>query len=223
MRDDLIAWIRLLLFLLLIMLFSIWAIEAERAYNQEQQMQQETTAPEQKAPIYVTPLSTTASTTAPETAPEPTSETPTEVTTPETETAPAVTEQPTEPETEPTQIRYELTDYERMVVEAVVAAEARGEDFDGQALVAQCILNTAEALGKRPSQVVLAEGQYAAPQYEHREEVSDAVSAVFDHGYEVTTEPIRFFYAQKRCYSSWHENYLVFVLEHGGHRFFRFP
>lgn len=125
-----------------------------------------------------------------------------------------------EPEAEARPVRYPLTDEERAVVEAVVAAEARGEDFDGQRLVAQCILNTAEARSMRPDAVVLEKGQYAPPNYDSRHLVSDAVSAVFDDGYMVTDEPVRFFYAPKRCTSKWHES-LTFVVEHGGHRFFK--
>lgn len=117
--------------------------------------------------------------------------------------------------------RYELTPEERNTVERVVMAEAGGEDFDGQALVAQCVLNTSEARAMRPGAVVLEAGQYAAPAQEASESVEEAVAAVFDGGYTVTAEPIRFFYAPRYCYSAWHEERLEFVLEHGGHRFFK--
>lgn len=100
-------------------------------------------------------------------------------------------------------------------------AEAGGEDFDGQALVAQCILNTSETRDMRPDAVVLEQGQYAKPATEVTGRVKEAVAAVFDDGYAVTEEPIRFFYAPKYCYSTWHEERLEFVLEHGGHRFFK--
>lgn len=118
-------------------------------------------------------------------------------------------------------IRYPMTDQERTIVEAVVAAESMGEDFDGQCLVAQCILNTAEATGKRPDEVVLEPGQYATPNYDCSHLVSEAVSAVFDDGYQVTDEPVRYFYAPAWGTSKWHETKLEFVLEHGGHRFFK--
>lgn len=117
-------------------------------------------------------------------------------------------------------VRYALTDEERIMVEAVVAAESRGEDFDGQALVAQCILNTAEARQMRPDDVVLEPGQYAAPDYENGYTVAAAVAAVFDDGYTVTDEPVRYFYAPAWCSSAWHESQ-SFVLEYGGHRFFK--
>lgn len=143
----------------------------------------------------------------PETIPEP--EPVEEEPAPEADPAPAA--QPT--------IRYALTDEERKIVEAVVAAEAGGEDFDGQALVAQCILNTAEAKGMRPDDVVLAPKQYTTPNYERRSLVEDAVAAVFDEGYTVTDEPIQYFYAPELCSSKWHESQR-FVIEHGCHRFF---
>ena len=116
--------------------------------------------------------------------------------------------------------RYALTVSERDIVERVVMAEAGGEGFDGQRLVAQCILNTAEAMDLRPDEVVLAPNQYASPAKEASQEVEDAVSAVFDDGNMVTGEPIRWFYAPKYVYSAWHES-KEFVLEHGGHRFFK--
>lgn len=117
--------------------------------------------------------------------------------------------------------RYSLTPEERAIVEAVVAAESGYESFEGQVLVAQCILNTAEARGMRPDEVVLEPKQYATPNYDLAYLVVDAVSAVFDDGYTVTDEPVRFFYAPKYCNSAWHENSLTFVLEVGGHRFFK--
>lgn len=123
-------------------------------------------------------------------------------------------------EVESTTPRYALTVSERDIVERVVMAEAEGEGFDGQRLVAQCILNTAEAMDLRPDEVVLAPNQYASPASEASEEVKEAVSAVFDDGEMVTDEPIRFFYAPKYIYSAWHES-KEFVLEHGGHRFFK--
>lgn len=116
--------------------------------------------------------------------------------------------------------RYALTVSERAIVERVVMAEAGGEGYDGQRLVAQCILNTSEAMDLRPDEVVLAPNQYASPAAEASQEVKDAVSAVFDAGDMATDEPIRWFYAPRYVYSAWHEN-KAFVLEYGGHRFFK--
>ena len=115
--------------------------------------------------------------------------------------------------------RYALTDAERDIVERVVMAEAEGEGFDGQRLVAQCILNTAEAMDLRPDEVVLAPNQYASPAAEASQEVKDAVSAVFDAGDMVTDEPIRWFYNDKLVYSEWHEG-KRFVMYFGNHKFF---
>lgn len=130
--------------------------------------------------------------------------------------------EPTEPlNAEETGPRYGITEEELELVARVVHAEAAGEGHDGQALVAQCILNTAEATGKRPDEVVLEPKQYAAPAAEASDEVKEAVTAVFLGGYEVTSEPVRYFYAPDRCESEWHETALNFVLEHGGHRFFK--
>lgn len=115
--------------------------------------------------------------------------------------------------------RYALTDAERDIVERVVMAEAEGEGFDGQRLVAQCILNTSEAMDLRPDEVVLAPNQYASPTAEASQEVKDAVSAVFDAGDMVTDEPIRWFYNDKLVYSEWHEG-KRFVMYFGNHKFF---
>ena len=117
--------------------------------------------------------------------------------------------------------RYNATAEELEIVARVVQSEARGEGYEGQVLVAQCILNTAEATGLRPDAVVLQRNQYAAPAKCADESVKKAVQAVFIDGYTITDEPIRYFYAPKYTYSKWHENSLCYVLTHGGHRFFK--
>lgn len=117
--------------------------------------------------------------------------------------------------------RYDATPEELEIVARVVHTEAHGEDYTGQVLVAQCILNSAEATGKRPDDVVLQRNQYAAPAKKASESVKKAVEAVFIDGYTVTDEPIRYFYAPKYTYSEWHENSLDYVLTHGGHKFFK--
>lgn len=116
--------------------------------------------------------------------------------------------------------RYDATPAELAMVARVVHAEAIGEGFDGMALVAQCVLNTAEATGKRPDEVVLEPKQYATPVAKADAEALEAVEAVFLDSYEVTDEPIRWFYAPARCYSKWHEESLEHVLTHKGHKFF---
>lgn len=118
---------------------------------------------------------------------------------------------------------FPLSPEERMYVEGVVAAEARGETFEGQMAVAQCILNTCLAKGAMPSEVVLEPDQYAFPlaQIYVTDSVKEAVAAVFDRGETVTEEPIRYFYAPAHCESPWHEDTLEYVMTIGGHKFFR--
>lgn len=134
------------------------------------------------------------------------------------------TEPPEEPETEKDvsteepAARYVLTETERDIVERVVMAEAGGESFEGQMLVAQCILNAAEKLGISPSEAVVRY-KYCKARPEPTQSVKDAVAAVFDNGEEITSEPILYFYAPARVTSEWHESQ-VFVIECGGHRFF---
>lgn len=124
-------------------------------------------------------------------------------------------------ETTPKKPRYDATPEELEIVARVIQSEAQGEGYKGQILVAQCILNTAEATGLRPDAVVLQRNQYAAPAKCADESVKKAVQAVFIDGYTITDEPIRYFYAPKYTYSKWHENSLCYVLTHGGHRFFK--
>lgn len=113
---------------------------------------------------------------------------------------------------------YPLTDDERALVESVVMAEAGAEDYDGQRLVAQCILNACILEDKRPNEIVVLY-QYTKKRPEPSESVAQAVAAVFDNYDVVTEEQILVFYAPRWCTSEWHESQ-QFVLEHGGHRFF---
>lgn len=115
---------------------------------------------------------------------------------------------------------YSLTNEERSLVESVVMAEAGGEDYDGQRLVAQCILNACILEEKRPDEIVV-DYQYTKNRPEPSESVKQAVAAVFDNYDVVTEENILVFYAPRWCTSEWHESQ-QFVLEHGGHRFFTF-
>ncbi len=135
-------------------------------------------------------------------------------------TAPAVpmpTPEATQTKTDPAP-RYELTDAERDDVERVVMAEAGGEPYDGQMLVAQCILNAAEKTGKRPPEAVI-EFQYASARPDPTQSVKDAVAAVFDRGATVVDDVVLWFYNPAKVKSAWHETQ-HFVIEIGGHRFF---
>ncbi len=116
-------------------------------------------------------------------------------------------------------VRFPLNNVQRDLVERIVMAEAGGEDYDGQRLVAQCILNACERDGISPEEAV-REYQYTRPATYASQSCCDAVAAVFDRGELVTAEPVLFFYAPRWIYSAWHESQ-VFVLEHGGHRFFK--
>ncbi len=114
---------------------------------------------------------------------------------------------------------FPLDDAQRDLVERIVMAEAGGEDYDGQRLVAQCILNACEINGISPEKAV-REYQYTRPATYASQSCCDAVAAVFDRGELFTAEPVLFFYAPQWTYSVWHESQ-AFVLEHGGHRFFK--
>jgi len=130
------------------------------------------------------------------------------------EPAPTSAPEPTPPP------RYELTPDERDIVERTVMAEGGNtEDLKGLMYIAQCILNACETSDVRPDEAVELY-QYAPPAEEVNDRVREAVARVFDQGEMATNEPILFFYAPKYCRSDWHES-LVFVAEHGGHRFFR--
>lgn len=132
---------------------------------------------------------------------------------PDTPAPTAETVEPTEPA-----VRYHLTDAERDVVERVVMAEAGGESFEGQMLVAQCILNACEKTGTQPSEVVVT-FKYAPARPDPTDSVREAVAAVFDAGEFITDEPVMFFYNPAKVTSTWHESQ-TFVIEVGGHRFF---
>lgn len=113
-------------------------------------------------------------------------------------------------------------DYEYVL--RVVAAECRGEPYEGQMAVAQCILNTAWERGMTPEEVVKEKNQYASPvkNLEYIELVRDACDAVFFDGETVTDEPIRYFYSVRKGFvSKWHENNLEFVVQIGNHKFFK--
>lgn len=111
-----------------------------------------------------------------------------------------------------------LSNYERNVTECMVMGESGGEPYDGQVLVAQCILNACLRDGLQPSEVK-TKYKYSGWNNNPSKSVKNAVSAVFDEGYKLTNEPILYFYAFKHSSSGWHETQR-FVIEIGGHRFF---
>ena len=114
--------------------------------------------------------------------------------------------------------------YDYEYVCAVVAAECRGEPYEGQLAVAQCIRTSAERKMLTPEEAVKLPNRYTDPcTYEPDIElVRDACCDVFVHGISATDEPIEYFYSTVGGFVSWwHENNLEFVMEIGNHRFFK--
>lgn len=75
-----------------------------------------------------------------------------------------------------------LTAEEREMIERVVAAEARGESFEGQAAVAEVIYNRCMNRGQSVEQVIWADKQFAHPYGgEISQDTKEAVAAVFDY------------------------------------------
>ena len=114
--------------------------------------------------------------------------------------------------------------YDYGYVCAVVAAECRGEPYEGQLAVAQCIRTSAERKMLTPEEVVKLPNRYADPctYASEIELVRDACCDVFVHGISATDEPIEYFYSTVGGFvSEWHENNLEFVMEIGNHRFFK--
>lgn len=117
-------------------------------------------------------------------------------------------------------------DYEYVL--RVVAAESRGEPYEGQLAVAQCIRETSECTMMTPEEVVKQVNPNGTRQYAQpvdisvvTESVRDACCDVFVHGISATDEPIRYFYSTASgFYSAWHENSLEYVMTIGNHRFF---
>lgn len=117
-----------------------------------------------------------------------------------------------------TPVRFYLSASERDTVERVVMAESGGESFEGQMLVAQCILNAAEKEGVQPSEAVVIYS-YTSNRPDPTQSVKDAVAAVFDRGEVAIDAPVMYFYNPALVTSDWHESQ-IFVAEVGGHRFF---
>ena len=142
--------------------------------------------------------------------------------TPSIEQPAVVTTPPAEntatPEPTATPARYQLSASERDTVERVVMAEAGGESFAGQMLVAQCILNAAEKEGVQPSEAVVIYS-YTSSRPDPTQSVKDAVAAVFDRGEVAIDATVMYFYNPALVTSDWHESQ-IFVAEVGGHRFF---
>ena len=116
-------------------------------------------------------------------------------------------------------------EYDKYVVECIVAGEAKGEPIEGKMAVAQCLKN---AMIKESLSAADVRTQYQYSGWDEDlqnsnpdcwAEVCEAVTRVFDCNETVTDKPILYFYAPKRVKSSWHES-LNCGLVVAGHRFF---
>lgn len=137
--------------------------------------------------------------------------------------------EPTPTSTPEFQSFYPLTDYERWLVESIVAGESGIEPYWGKVAVASCILNACLLEDKRPEKIQIMYGYVGWKPIEKFEfecvaaygntkladEVRDAVSQVFDDG-EILNNEILWFCSG---YSAWHESQR-FVVEISNHRFF---
>ena len=119
--------------------------------------------------------------------------------------------------------------YDYEYVMRVVAAESRGESYEGQLAVAQCIRETSACTMMTPEEVVKQVNSNGTRQYAQpvdlsvvTDSVRDACCDVFVRGISATDEPIRYFYSTASgFYSAWHENSLEYVMTIGNHRFFK--
>lgn len=119
--------------------------------------------------------------------------------------------------------------YDYEYVMRVVAAESRGEPYEGKLAVAQCIRETSESTMMTPEEVVKQTNKNGTRQYAQPVDISvvtdsvrDACCDVFVLGVSATDEPIRYFYSTVGgFYSSWHETSLEYVMTIGNHRFFK--
>lgn len=124
---------------------------------------------------------------------------------------------------------YPLSDYERWLVESIVAGESGIEPYWGKVAVASCILNACLLEDKRPEEIQTmysyagwepieefeSECMEAYGNTDLADEVREAVSQVFDKG-EVLSNEILWFCSG---YSEWHESQR-FVIEISNHKFF---
>lgn len=100
----------------------------------------------------------------------------------------------------------------------IVMAEAGAEPYEGIIAVTQCYLN---AMKKENADAYTIHNKYGYAKGKTPDRnVRTIVYDVLYNGLSVTDEPILFFYAPSLTYSAWHESQ-IFVMEIGGHRFFK--
>lgn len=112
-----------------------------------------------------------------------------------------------------------LTAAEREMIERVVAAEARGESFEGQAAVAEVIYNRCINRGQSVEQVIWADKQFAYPYGgEISQDTKEAVAAVFD--YEILSLGGAEYFHADYVTPSWADD-MQEVCRIGGHIFYK--
>lgn len=112
--------------------------------------------------------------------------------------------------------------YDYDYVLRVVAAECRGEPFDGQMAVVQTIRERAKQRGLTPEEVVKQPNQYASPVPMSlvTESVREACWRVLINGESVTDKPIQHFYSTAGGFVSKTHEKLTYVMTIGYHKFF---
>lgn len=110
----------------------------------------------------------------------------------------------------PKPVAFKLSEHERQVLINIVSGEAGYDGYESQWAVATCLYNACKRDGLQPSQV-RKRYQYSGWKTNLKSEspkaynnVTKAISAVFDDGYTITNEPILWFYAPKYCRGTFH-------------------
>ena len=112
-----------------------------------------------------------------------------------------------------------LSDAEREMIERVVAAEARGESFEGQAAVAEVTYNRCINRGQSVEEVIWADKQFAHPYGgEIGQDTKEAVAAVFD--YEILSLGGAEYFHADYVTPSWAQD-MQEVCRIGGHIFYK--
>lgn len=130
---------------------------------------------------------------------------------------------------------YYLSDYERWLVESIIAGEAGIESYEGKLAIANCIYNACIKEKYSVERVVENYGYHywkdindfkkecleVYGNINHIVEIEKAVSQIFDNNQLLNNE-ILFFYSPKNMknnISEWHESQ-KFIIEIGNHKFF---
>lgn len=113
-----------------------------------------------------------------------------------------------------------LTADSRKYLERLVEGEAGAEGYVGAALVAQTIHDTMIAVNCYDTLTIKDWYKYSGRiDREPCDDVKRAVAFIFDDGGMAVQHELRYFYAPALVSSKFHESQL-FIVEHGGHRFF---